>query len=274
MLNLVSADWVAERLDSPDVQILDPRTDLRYTSGHLKNAINVPVTKARGANNHIGSAEDLAHWLGAAGVDDRRTPVIYDNADGRNAAFLAWMLAYLGHDQVHVMNIFLEKWIEDKREIFYRPVKAAPQTFTARVRSGLRRTLAQVQADITSQVAPKLVDFRSHDEFSGKVDHDNRPGHIPGAVNIVWENLSGSNGDLLASERRVEDLLAAQGIGREDHVVAYCRLGARAALGFLALSQLGLRVSLYDGSYAEWAKSGSPVEATESPSTESKKAAS
>src|SRR5262249_22266032 len=93
MLNLVSADWVAERLDSPGVQILDPRSVLRYTAGHLKNAINVPVAKARDTNNHIGSPEDLARWLGAAGVGDGRALVIYDNADGRNAAFLAWMLA-------------------------------------------------------------------------------------------------------------------------------------------------------------------------------------
>jgi thiosulfate/3-mercaptopyruvate sulfurtransferase len=270
MLNFVSNDWVAERLDSPGVQILDPRSVLRYTAGHLKNAINVPVAKARNANNHIGSPDDLARWLGAAGVDDRRTLVLYDNADGRNAALLAWMLAYLGRDDVHVMTAFLEKWVAEGREIFYRPIKAAPQTFTARVRPGLRRTLAQVQSDIQSHAAPKLIDFRSRDEFTGKVDHDNRPGHIPGAVNIVWEDLAGANGDILASQNRIEQLLAAQGIADEDHVVAYCRLGARAALGFLALVKLGRNVSLYDGSYAEWAQSGSPVEAEEKPASESK----
>lgn len=271
MLTFVSNDWVAERLDSPGIQILDPRSVLRYTAGHLKNAINVPVAKARNANNHIGSPDDLARWLGAAGVDDRRTPVVYDNADGRNAALLAWMLAYLGRDDVHVMTTFLEKWIDDGREIFYRPIKAAPQTFTARVRPGLRRTLAQVQQDIQSHTAPKLIDFRSRDEFTGKVDHDNRPGHIPGAVNIVWEDLAGANGDILASQNRIEQLLAAQGIAGQDHVVAYCRLGPRAALGFLALAKLGRNVSLYDGSYAEWAQSGSPVETEENkPASESK----
>lgn len=263
MLNFVSTDWVAERLDSPGVQILDPRSVLRYTAGHLKNAINVPVAKARDADNHIGSPEDLARWLGACGVDDRRTLVLYDNSDGRSAAFLAWMLAYLGRDDVHVMNVFLEKWISEGREIFYRPIKPVPETFMARVRPGLRRTLAQVQSDIQNRGAVKLIDFRSRDEFTGKVDHDNRPGHIPGAVNIVWQDLAGTDGDVLASQNRVEQLLAQQGLGAQDHLVAYCRTGLRAALGFLALAQLGRTVSLYDGSYAEWAQSGSPVEAVE-----------
>jgi thiosulfate/3-mercaptopyruvate sulfurtransferase len=270
MLTFVSNDWVAERLDSSDVQILDPRTALRYTAGHLKNALNVPVAKARDANNHIGSPDDLARWLGASGVDDRRTPVVYDDADGRNAAFLAWMLAYLGRDDVHVMSSFLEKWTGEGHEVFYRPVSAAPQTFTARVRSGLRRTLAQVQADVQSHTGPKLVDFRSRDEYTGKVDHDNRPGHIPGAVHIAWQDLAGDNGDILASQNRIEQLLAAQGIADQDHVVAYCRLGARAALGFLALVKTGRKVALYDGSYAEWAQSGSPVETEGKPAAESK----
>jgi thiosulfate/3-mercaptopyruvate sulfurtransferase len=275
MLTFVSTNWVAERLDSPDIQILDPRSVLRYMAGHLKNAINISVAKARDANSHIGSAGDLARWLGSCGVDDRRTPVLYDNSDGRSAALLAWLLAYLGRDDIHVMNVFIENWIAERREIFYRPIKAAPQNFTARVRPGLRRTLAQVQSDSQNHAAAKLIDFRSRDEFTGKVDHDNRPGHIPGAVNIVWQDFAGSNGDILASQNRIEQLLAAQGIAAQDQVVAYCRTGLRAALGFLALAQLGRNVSLYDGSYAEWAASGSPVEADETVKNENEaKAAS
>lgn len=265
MLNFVLTSWLDERVDSPEIQILDPRTVLRYTSGHLKHAINVPVAKARDANNHIGSPDALARWLGSCGVDDRRTPVIYDNSDGRNAALLAWMLAYLGRDNVHILNVFFENWVTEKREIFYRPIAAAAQNFTARVRPGLRRTLEQVQSDVKNHTAAKLVDFRSRDEFTGKVDHDNRPGHIPGAVNVVWQDLSGADGNLLASQERIERLLAEQGIGKQDEVVAYCRTGLRAALGFLALAQTGRKVALYDGSYAEWAHSGSPVEAEEAP---------
>jgi len=264
MLTLVSADWVEQRLDSPDFQVLDPRSSIRYMAGHPRNAINVSVAKARDSDGRIFSAEDLARWLGACGVDDRRTPVIYDNSDGRNAALLAWMLIYLGRTGVHLMNSFWERWVADGREAFYRPVKTAPRTFTARVRPEMRRTTSEVQEDIRSgpraKTTRKLVDLRSIDEFAGKPESDPRPGHIPGAVNIVWQELAGKDGALLVTPERIDELFAAQGVGPQDRVVAYCRTGLRAALGFLALAQMGREVALYDGSYSEWAQSGLPVE--------------
>jgi thiosulfate/3-mercaptopyruvate sulfurtransferase len=268
MLTFVSADWVEQRLDSPDFQVLDPRSSIRYMAGHPRNAINVSVAKARDSNGRIFSAEDLARWLGACGVDDRRTPVLYDNSDGRNAALLAWMLMYLGRTDVHLMNSFWERWVADGREAFYRPVKAAPQTFTARVRPELRRTMSEVQQDTQdgtpggpdARTARKLVDLRSVDEFTGKLESDPRPGHIPGAVNIVWQELAGKDGNLLVPAERIDELFAAQGVGPQDRVVAYCKTGLRAALGFLALAQMGREVALYDGSYSEWAQSDLPVE--------------
>ena len=260
MLTFVSADWVEQRLDSPDVMVLDPRSSIRYMAGHPRNAINVSVAKARDSSGRIFSAEDLARWLGGCGVDDRRRPVVYDNSDGRNAALLAWMLMYLGRTDVHVMNTFWERWVADGREAFYRPVRPAQQVFTPRVRPELRRTLDDVQKDVQGVTNRKLVDLRSRDEFAGKLDSDPRPGHIPGAVNIVWQELAGKDGNLLAPAARIEELFAAQGVGPQDRVVAYCKTGLRAALGFLALAQMGREVALYDGSYAEWAQSGLPVE--------------
>jgi thiosulfate/3-mercaptopyruvate sulfurtransferase len=264
MLTFVSADWVEQRLDSPDLQVLDPRSSIRYMAGHPRNAINVSVAKARDSGGRIFSAEDLSRWLGACGVDDRRTPVIYDNSDGRNAALLAWILTYLGRTDVHLMNTFWERWVADGREAFYRPVRPAPQIFTARVRPELRRSMSEVREDVQGDVnggaKRKLVDLRSSDEFAGKTESDPRPGHIPSAVNIVWQELAGQDGNLLAPAARIEELFAAQGVGPQDRVVAYCKTGLRAALGFLALAQMGREVALYDGSYAEWAQSDLPVE--------------
>ena len=87
-----------------------------------------------------------------------------------------------------------------------------------------------------------------------------QPGHLPGAVNIVWRDLGGASQALLATPDKLEQLLSAAGIHRGDQIVAYCRSGPRASLGYLALCQCGYNVRLYDGSYAEWARSGLPVE--------------
>jgi thiosulfate/3-mercaptopyruvate sulfurtransferase len=254
MFQLVSSEWVAERLDSPEFLVMDPRSVLRYTSGHPKNAVNFPVAKQRDVEGLLVSAEELARRLGQAGLDAKRAPVIYDNADGRNAALLAWILAYLGRDDVHVMETFWEQWAKDGREVFYRPVQATAREFAAKVRPELRAATSDVQKN-----AAKLVDLRTADEFTGKAEIDARPGRIPGAVNLSCDQI-GANGKILSAPERLEEMFAARGVTRGTNAITYCRTGVRAALGFLALEQLGYNVKLYDGSYAEWSGAGLPIE--------------
>ena len=117
--------------------------------------------------------------------------------------------------------------------------------------------------DLRREPDLKLIDFRSREEYSGQQDRDGKPGHIPGAVNIVWRDLVGSQQEVLVSPERIRQLVSDAGIQPDATVVAYCRLGMRAAVGYLALQQAGYDVRLYDRSYAEWARSGLPVEGGE-----------
>jgi thiosulfate/3-mercaptopyruvate sulfurtransferase len=114
--------------------------------------------------------------------------------------------------------------------------------------------------DLRANSNVKLIDFRSREEYTGERDLDGRPGHIPQAVNIVWQDLVGPPHTVLAGHEKIQQLLAAAGIISGDQIVAYCRTGPRAALGYLALQHSGYAVRLYDGSYAEWARQGLPVE--------------
>lgn len=262
LFRIVSADWVEKHLESPDFLVLDPRSAVRYMAGHPKNAVNLSVAKLRDAQGNLLPDEELARRIGKAGLDAKRAPVIYDNADGRNAAFLAWMLIYLGRSDVHVMESFWEQWIGDGREAFYRPVRPEPREFVANPRSELRTNLQGMQ----NAANAKRIDLRGADEFSGKPDLDERPGHIPGAVNLPCQEM-GAAGRLLKPNDQLEKIFLSHGISANDgsgngRVIAYCRTGVRAALGFLALAQLGFKVSLYDGSYVEWARNGLPVEST------------
>lgn len=254
MFQLVSAEWVAERLESPEFLVIDPRSVLRYMSGHPKNAVNFPVAKQRDAEGRLLRAEELSRRLGNIGLDAKHMPVIYDNADGRNAAFLAWILAYLGRTDVHVMETFWEQWVAEGREAFYRPVPATARKFEAKVRPELRAMTPDVQKN-----AARLVDLRTADEFSGKAEIDARPGRIPGAVNLSCDQI-GASGKILSAPERIEELFTSRGVTQGTNAIAYCRTGVRAALGFLALAQLGYNVALYDGSYTEWSGSGLPVE--------------
>ncbi len=255
MVLVVSAPWAEERLNSPSFLFLDPRRPMKYLQGHLKNAVNLPLFRAFNARGELLPEEELRKWVEAAGLGEGRVPVVYDSYDGQDGAMLAWILEYLGCPQVCILNIFFERWVQEGREIFYKPVTPLAAGFTSHVRPEVRVTLEELRGG-----GPfKLVDFRSREEYAGQVDWDGRPGHIPGAVNVVWQNLLGEAQEVLAPQEKIKRLLEDAGVRREDQVVAYCRTGRRAAVGYLALKQCGYRVRLYDGSYAEWVQKGMPV---------------
>ena len=105
-----------------------------------------------------------------------------------------------------------------------------------------------------------MVDTRSQEEYRGETESDEGPGHIPGAVNIVWQEPVGQDGQLTCSQDKALRVLDEAGISQNETIVAYCRVGARAAVAYLAFRRLGYYVRLYDGSFAEWERSGQPVE--------------
>jgi thiosulfate/3-mercaptopyruvate sulfurtransferase len=254
MATFVTAQWAEQHIDAPNLLFLDPRRPMRYLQGHLKHAVNLPVYKAFDADAKLLPDVHLQRWIGAAGLDDQATPVIYDSFDGQNGAMLVWLLEYFGRTDVHLLNIFFERWVAEGHEVFYKPVPAVSKTFTARVNPQMRVTIDDLRRDS----GLKLIDFRSREEYTGEQDRDGQPGHIPGAVNIVWRDLVGPQQEVLASCENIQQLVGATGIQRDDRIVAYCRLGMRAALGYLALQQAGYDVRLYDRSYAEWARRGLP----------------
>ncbi len=222
---------------------------MKYLSGHLKNAVNVPSFQAFDENLRLRPVDELAAWLGAAGLDESRSPLLYDSYDGQNAAILAWILEYLGRTDVHVMQAFFESWAAEGREIFYKPVERQPRQFQHRINPSIRSGADEILQDPSLA----LIDFRSAEEFSGRHDLDGRPGHIPGAKNIVWR-------DLVDPHEGFKLMLPADP-GGPRRIVAYCRSGLRAAVGYLVLQNLGYDVALYDGSYRDWIARGLPVEA-------------
>ena len=173
---------------------------------------------------------------------------------------------YLGHDNVRLMDTFFETWAAQGREKLYRPVRPTANQFQPRLNPGVRAVLEDVSTALEggSAGAPvTLLDLRSQDEFNGLPEVDDRPGHIPGSVNLVWQQLVDGNDGYLLSEDSLRQLLESRGVRQDAPVVAYCRSGIRASVGYLALKQLGYDVKLYDGSYLEWMNQGMPVEETQ-----------
>lgn len=257
MAKLVDAEWAAARLESKEIIVVDPRRPMKYLLGHLPGAINIPMYKAFGADGKLLAPAALADFIGGAGLGDSPTPMLYDSPEGQNAAMLAWILEYLGRRDVVILDIYYENWKAQGREVRYRPVAGKPANFTAHENPQIRATLAEVR----DGRGLKLVDFRSREEFTGERAIGNDvPGHIPGAANIVWRDLTSPPDRILNAPEKIAKLLTDAGIKRDDKIVAYCRSGPRATVGYLALKELGYEVTLFDGSYAEWTANGLPVE--------------
>ena len=256
MATFVSADWVEEHIGRPGYLLVDPRSAMRYLMGHLRGAVSVPLKKLQDDQGRLREPQALAETFAAAGLGDDVVPVLYDGSDGRNAAMHAWILEYLGRDDIHIMDLLYDHWKEHGREVLYRPVAQKAGTFTPRVRAEVRASVD----DAANPGAAKLLDSRSIEEYRGEVEIDQRPGHIPGSIHLAWSDLAGQDGRLLIEPDRLEQALSSVGVGRDDSVIAYCRSGLRAALPYLAMKQAGYDVRLYDGSYVEWMMSGNPVE--------------
>ena len=120
MARFVTTEWTRMQLASPKCVVLDPRPFTHYLQGHLKNAINVPLAKGLDGDGRLCSVTQLASWMGSAGVNEHNVPLVYDAYDGQNAAMLAWILEYLGRTDVCVMDVFLEQWVAEGREIYFR----------------------------------------------------------------------------------------------------------------------------------------------------------
>src|SRR5713226_4461827 len=102
MAKLVAPAWVAERIGTREITLVDPRRPMKYLAGHLPGAINIPTYQAFGDDGSLLAPEALADLIGGAGLADETTPVLYDSPEGQNAAMLAWILEYLGRIDVHV----------------------------------------------------------------------------------------------------------------------------------------------------------------------------
>src|ERR1700735_3505983 len=112
MAKLVDAAWLLPRLESKEIAVVDPRRPMKYLSGHLPGAINIPMYQAFGADGRLPGPAALAEFLGGggAGLGDSITPVLYDSPEGQNAAMLAWILEYLGRRDVLILDAYYEYW--------------------------------------------------------------------------------------------------------------------------------------------------------------------
>lgn len=273
---MVDTAWLAEHLDDPDVRIIEVESDpdgKAYDEGHIPGAIRWFWKDLcwHDTDRQFVTPDELAKRLGAAGIGDRTTLVLYgDPVQYGNYAF--WALKMAGHPDLRLLDGARRKWLADGREFTtdvpaYEPVGYAPGTPDQSMRLG--REAVRERLDDPGRF---LLDVRTPEEYSGervmeygKFDHGaERGGRIPGAKHLFFKELLNDD-DTYKSADELSAKLREAGADPDgvDEIVVYCRLSHRATLAWTAMALiLGWEnVKIYDGSWTEWGSIvGFPVE--------------
>ena len=262
---LVSAEDLAAH---PEWRVFDCRHDLKnteygrqaYARGHIPGALFLHldddlsgVKDGRNGRHPLPDLADFAQRMSACGVDATTQVVAYDNEGGIFASRLWWMLRWLGHDKVAVLDGGLAGWKRSKRALEETVPVVVPRVFTPQPQA-VTVDVGQVLSGLQSQKM-LIVDARSPERFRGENETlDPVGGHIPGAVNRFYFDNLDDDGCFFkpVAELRAEfDALLA---GRSaESVVQQCGSGVTACHNLLAMELAGLSGSrLYPGSWSEW----------------------
>lgn len=272
---LISTGALAANLDA--FVIADCRFDLtndaaghrEYLAAHIPGAAYVSLARdlssaptGRNGRHPLPSIERAAETFGRLGIDRSRQVVAYDQETGMFASRLWWMLRYLGHDSVAVLDGGWATWTREQRPTRSGEESRPAATFVASPRPGMRVEVDQVAAALAAG-GTILVDARGAERFEGRTEPIDRvAGHIPGALNRPYRSNLADDGTLLPAgtlRAQFDQLLDGHD---PAHAIMYCGSGVSACQNLLAMEHAGLRGStLYVGSWSEWsADPARPVE--------------
>ena len=253
---LVDSGWLETHLNDANLRVVDMVSErTAYRRGHIPGAVYLSVddvrVKMREGGYRLPTEAEVARLFGDLGIGPDTHVVIYDDSGDLDAARLFFTLDVYGHREVSLLDGGIQAWRRGKRaETTVVPSVARTAYRPARV--GERVASAEWVRDRLNDPAVAVLDARSPDEYRGKDVRAKRGGHIPGAVNVEWqENLRADGTFKPVDELRA--MYAAKAVTPDKTVVTYCQTHHRAAHSYFVLRLLGYpRLVGYDRSWSEW----------------------
>jgi len=266
---LVTAQWLSEHLDNPDLVVLDCTVLVEFDEN---GALQIASGRANYEAGHIPSAgfadlmgdlsdpdypsmfvmptpEQFAAAMGALGVGNDSRVVLYAANNPDWAARVWWMLRWAGFDRVALLDGGLQAWIADGRALSTIPAKRPAKQFTVALRPEMVADRDQVLA-ATGNNKVSLVDAMPDAHYRGEFSMYARPGHILGATNMPSSDLL----DEVGRYRSYDELDMMHDGDRNARVITYCGGGVAASSVAYTMHRLGFtEVAVYMGSLQEWA---------------------
>jgi len=275
---LVEAEALASLLGDARLRVFDCRFDLArpaygraaYLDEHVPGAIfadlntdlAAPATATSG-RHPLPAPEEFAARLRAWGVNADSRVVAYDDSNGAYAARLWWMLRWLGHEDVAVLDGGMRRWQQLGLPLTEDVPAPPPGDFIARPRPGM---VVSAPAVLTAAFDPsaRVLDARAPERYRGEVEPIDRvAGHIPGARNHPFGMSLDSQGRFLPPQALRDAFAASLGGVATQSAIVYCGSGVTACHVLLALEHAGLTgARLYPGSWSEWSSDPSRPVAT------------
>jgi thiosulfate/3-mercaptopyruvate sulfurtransferase len=280
---LVTSDWLATQLGNPKLVLLHVGEKPEYDAAHIPGArflelhdVSSPMTMdTTKLALEMLAPEQLRQRLAQLGIsDDSRIVIYYGNdwVSPSTRALITLQYAGLGAN-ASLLDGGMPEWKKGNRPVTAEvPPAAKPGTLAARPTVPVVVDADFVKAHVRAP-GYAIVDARNTMFYDGPIQESSGtnaagrprprivPGHVPGAVNVVYESVFDETNHLLP-EAKLRALFAAAGVKPNDTIIGYCHIGQQATAMLFAAQSLGYDVRLYDGSYEDWSKRGLPTESS------------
>ncbi|MBP3967272.1 sulfurtransferase [Paenibacillus lignilyticus] len=265
MKNIVSLKWLLARMYESDIVIVDCRFQLgkpesgreAYKESHIPGAVYLDLEKdlssaitEHGGRHPLPDIAELTGTLSRAGIGNASRVIAYDDQGGAMASRLWWLLKYLGHEQVFVLDEGFTAWQKAGFPVSADQKVLIPSPFFATVQHNMLVEVDEVQEKL-GKAGVTLIDSREAARYRGEVEPIDRvAGHIPGAINRFWAEGRGADGQWKSAE---EQAARFEGLAKDGETIVYCGSGVTACPNVLALQEAGFtNVRLYAGSWSDW----------------------
>ena len=268
---LVSAQWAQDNLSAPNTVFVEVDEDTSaYDVGHIEGAVRLDwKTDLQDAvKRDFVDQQQFSKLLSDKGISNDDTVVLYGGNNNWFAAYAYWYFKLYGHQDVKLLDGGRKKWELDGRALSTDTVSRPATSYQA---AAPDNSIRAFRDEVIAAIGAKnLVDVRSPDEFSGKIlapahlpqEQSQRPGHVPGAINVPWSKAANEDGTF-KSDEELAKLYADAGLDGEKETIAYCRIGERSSHTWFVLQELlgHQNVTNYDGSWTEYGSLvGAPIE--------------